>query len=246
MEQLAAKNDVILQLQREVLSLQGFKGVSGAQHPSTGLGPIEQAFPGQVFPTGAVHEFLSREAEDAAATSGFMAGILGRLMRNGGTGLWISTRRTIFPPALKVFGIEPERIIFVDVARQKEALWAVEEALKCDALTAVIGELNELSFTESRRLQLVVEQSRVTGFIHRYNPKSENTVACVSRWKIKPLPGTIEEGMPGVGFPRWNVQLLKVRNGKPGTWQVGWSEGSFRHVTRPLFSMPELQTRKAG
>jgi protein ImuA len=38
----------------------------------------------------------------------------------------------------------------------------------------------------------------------------------------------LEAGMPGVGFPRWTVELLKVRNGNPGTWQMEWAAGSFR------------------
>jgi protein ImuA len=245
MGQLVAKHDIIQQLQREVLSMQGYKR-SLDSLCLEGLGPIEKAFPGRAFPTGAVHELISNATEDAAATNGFISGLLGRLMQQGGACLWISTRRTIFPSALKAFGIEPERMIFIDVSRPKEVLWAVEEALKCDVLAAVVGEMSELSFTESRRLQLAVEQSKVTGFIHRHNPRSENTVACVTRWKIKPLPSTTEEGMPGVGFPRWNVQLLKVRNGTPGNWEIEWSGGRFKHVTRPAFVIPDIQTLKAG
>src|SRR5690606_13935094 len=110
------------------------------------------AFPNGIFPTGAIHEFISPGSEEAAATNGFISGIIGRLMQQKGTCLWISTKRTLFPPALKLFGIEPDRVIFIDLPRPKEALWAIEEALKCDALSAVVGELRELSFNESRRL----------------------------------------------------------------------------------------------
>jgi len=41
----------------------------------------------------------------------------------------------------------------------------MEEALKCESLSAVIAETPEISFTVSRRLQLAVEQNRVTSFI---------------------------------------------------------------------------------
>ncbi len=215
-----------------------------AQNLNTGLWEVEQAFPDHTFPLGAVHEFISNASEDAAATNGFMMGLTGQLIKKG-TAIWVSSKRTIFPPALSLFGIDPERIIFVDLWRQKEVLWAIEEALKCDAIAAVIGELSELSFTESRRLQLAVEQSRVTGFIHRYSPRIENVTACVSRWKIKPLASNAN-GLPGMGFPRWNVQLQKVRNGKPGEWQVEWSGGQFRYIARPVISITETPKRKAG
>jgi protein ImuA len=239
----AAKHDIIQQLRKEVLFLQKHKGVSG-QRLHTGLGDLDKAFPDHTFPLGAVHEFISTNKENAAATNGFMAGLIGRLMQTSKTALWISTKRTLFPPALNIFGIDPERIIFVDLWRHKDVLWAIEEALKCNVLSAVIGELSELSFTESRRLQLAVEQSKVTGFIHRYNPRSENTVACVTRWKIKPVASEMD-GLPGVGYPKWNVELLKVRNGRSGAWQIEWSGGNFRHIAQKVFTIapyPKLKT----
>lgn len=240
-----ARNDLIQRLQGEVLSMQGFKRFSGSHTIQIGLSSLETAFPNRRFPTGAVHELLSSRAEDATATHGFISGLLNNLLKQEGTCVWVATRRTLFPPALKTFGINPERIIFIDCNSHKEVLWTIEEALKCDVLSAVVGELTDLSFKESRRLQLAVEQSNVTGFIHRYKPKIENTVACVTRWKIKPLPSLLEDGMPGVGFPRWNVQLLKVRNGKPGSWDIEWSEGKFNYIAKESYVIPEIRISKA-
>jgi protein ImuA len=45
-----------------------------------------------------------------------------------------------------------------------------------------------------------------------------------------PIASKTEGGMPGVGFPRWTVELVKVRNGRPGVWQLEWKEGAFRHI----------------
>jgi protein ImuA len=240
----AAKQDIIQQLQREVLSMQK-AGKGTGPGMETGLWEVEKAFPENTFPLSAVHEFISDSKENAAATNGFMAGLLGRLI-NKGTAVWVSNKRNIFPPALRNYGIDPERIIFIDLWKQKDVLWTVEEALKCNAVSAVIGELSELSFTESRRLQLAVEQSKVTGFIHRYDPRSENVTACVSRWKISPQPSNMNGTLPGVGFSRWNVQLVKVRNGKPGAWQVEWTAGQFRHIPRQTFTISETYKRRAG
>lgn len=220
----AVDHTIIEQLQKQILAMQGNRPVT-EQQLKLGLGPLEAAFPGKAFPRAAIHEFISQTSQQAACTSGFMAVILGKLMQHDGICVWVSTkpRRSIFPPALKTFGLEPHRILFVDTARPKQTLWALEEALKCEAVTAVVGELNELGFDESRRFQLAVEQSRVTGFIHRFRPKNTNAVACVSRWKISSLPSITPDGLPGLGFPRWNVQLHKVKNGIPGEWQVEWS-----------------------
>lgn len=223
----SSANDIIRQLQKDILPLQGFKAAAG-NSISIGLKPVEDAFPNAVFPTGAVHEFLTASKEDAAATAGFMAGVLSNLTSSGGTCVWVGMCRNIFPPALKIFGINPERVIFAELKKEKEVLWVMEEALKCKGLAAVIGEIKDIDFKTSRRLQLAVEQSRVTGFIVRNNPRQLNTIACVARWKITPLAS--ENAVPGVGFARWNVALQKVRNGKPGNWEVEWNDGSFHII----------------
>ncbi|HEY4063531.1 MAG TPA: Error-prone repair protein ImuA [Puia sp.] len=214
-------------MQKEILPLQGYKTPAGTT-VELGLGPVAAAFPNGIFPTGAVHEFLSTGAEEAAATGGFVAGVLGGLMREKGVCIWIGCGRMLFPPALKLFGVEPDRVIFVDLKREKDGLWAMEEALKCEGLAAVVGELKEIDFTASRRLQLAVEQSRVTSFILRPEPRKMNTTACVARWRIRPVSSALEQGMPGVGFPRWKVELLKIRNGRPGSWDLEWSAGGFK------------------
>ena len=241
----SSKAHIIAQLEKEILPLQGFKPMSKDKGVDIELGPINTAFPNEIFPLGAIHEFICAATEDISASCGFIAGILSSLMRCGGACLWISSSQTIFPPALKSFGIDPHKIIFVNLKKEKEIVWAIEEALKCDGLAAVVGEIRELSFTDSRRLQLTVEQSRVTGFILRPNPRNLTTTACVTRWKISSTPSMLTDDMPGVGFPRWNIELLKVRNGKPGNWQMEWAERKFRHVY-PFVSMIGEQQKKTG
>jgi protein ImuA len=151
-------------------------------------------------------------------------------MQSGAACLGAGGGLTVYPPGLAAFGIEPDRVIFVDLKRDQDVLWVAEEALKCEGLAAVIAEVRGIDFTQSRRLQLAVEQSRVTGFILRTDPKKLTATACTARWKITPIPGELEGDMPGVGFPRWQVELLKVRNGNPGVWQLEWRENSFHTV----------------
>jgi len=103
----------------------------------------------------------------------------------------------------------------------------MEEALKCEGLAAVIAEVREISFAQSRRLQLAVESSRVTGFLLRNDPRKLGTTTCVARWQVTPLPSQLEDELPGVGFPRWQVDLLRVRNGNPGSWKLEWADGAF-------------------
>lgn len=216
----AAKENIITQLKKDILRLEGFKSPAKGKKLNFGLGMLENAFPYGVFPDAAVHEFLCDGEEDAAATNGFLATLLSILMQNGQSCIWISPFPQVFPPALKNFGIHPDRIIFVQLRRDRDILWAMEEALKCSGLSAVIAELQELTFAQSRRLQLAVENNQITGFVLRKDNKKISTTACVARWRISHLPSFSEKDLPGVGFPQWQVELLKVKNGQPSIWKA--------------------------
>ncbi len=225
------KKEIIKQLQEKILLLEGFKkDVSAGNDLDFGLRAMEDAFPCHVFPTGVIHEFISPTAASAAASNGFIAGLLSTLMKKGKPCLWISSKRSLHPPALELFGIAPHQVIFVDVTGDKEALWVMEQGLNCRVLSAVVAELSDISFTESQRLQLVVERSRVTGFIHRKRPRRVTPLACVSRWRIRHATSYVPHDMPGVGHPVWEVHLEKIRNGKPGRWHWGWWGGQFVHI----------------
>ncbi len=248
MANLMCKKDIISELQKNILQWEGFKVPLAGHVRYKGLEQIEAAFPNSVFPTGALHEFLAGKPEEEAVTEGFISGVLQGLMQNGGICLWISPSVSVFPPALKAFGIEPDRIVFVCLHRHRDILWAMEEALKCNALAAVVAEVQDLTFAESRRLQLVVEKSRVTGFILRKDTRKVSSTTCVARWKITPVPSETANGLPGLGHPRWNVELLKVRNGSPGQWQIEWQADRFMPVLhkKQKSAWGQEEERKAG
>ena len=222
---VSTRASIFSQLEKEILHLQRFKPLH-AGGIDAGLGIIKEAFPNESFPTGAIHEFFCSGNEDSTASAGFIAGIMSSLMKCGGPSVWIAASRSIFPPALKFFGIDPHKIIFIQSKKPRDLLWTIEEALKCDSVCTVVGEIGEINLFESRRMQLAVEESKVTGFMLRRNPKNLST-SFVTRWRITSLPSETASNLPGVGFPKWNVELLKVRNGKPCSWQITWRDGQF-------------------
>jgi protein ImuA len=226
----STKADILARLQKDILLLSGFKQPVLDIALRNGLRFMQPHFPQGVFPLGAVHEFLCSQPEDTAATGGFISGVLSTCMPVKGVVIWISLRKCIFPPALSEFNIEPNNIIFIHPSNEKEILWVTEEALKCDSLTAVVAEMQDLNFTNSRRFQLAVEYSKVTGFVLNQKPNNVTNNACVSRWQIKSLPSIPDNMFPGVGHPCWNVELKKIRNGKPGSWQIEWLGDAFRQV----------------
>lgn len=239
-----AKTHIIARLQKDLLKFAGIKPLEQDLNLPSGLGFLKEHLPQAGFPLGAIHEFVCTSNESIAATGGFVSALLGTLMKKNAFTVWVSSRKTLFPPAFKLFGLEPDRIIFTQLHREKDLLWAVEEALKCNGLASVVCELPELSFTSSRRFQLAVEQSAVTGFILRIDPRKLEPTACMCRWQISSLASEVN-GLPGVGFPKWNVELLKVRNGKPGAWQVEWAAGKF-HLQNEVAVIEFEQQKKTG
>jgi protein ImuA len=245
MEQLA-KKEIVRRLQQDILLWEGYKPPSSDKNNLIGLGSIESAFPNGIFPTAAIHEFMVNEPEHAAASGGFIAGLIQSIAKHGGACLWISASRTLFPPALKRFGLEPDQIIFIDVKRERDVLWVTEEALKCDGIVVAVSELSTLSFSESRRLQLAVEKSKATGFILRNSLKRFSATTSAARWMITPIQSQLEGNMPGVGFPRWKVELLKVKNGNAVTAMIEWTASGFKPVVEQasLFEF-DLKKRRA-
>ncbi|MBE7176279.1 MAG: Error-prone repair protein ImuA [Mucilaginibacter polytrichastri] len=237
---------MIDKLREEMLRIQGYTRTVHASARIPGLLPIETVFPNRVFPLASVHEFSSSTAAECSATCGFLSGILDHILQKKGICVWVGRFRKTFPPALAQFGHQPESFIFIDTDRDKQVLWVVEEALKCASVHAVVGEVEQINFVQSRRLQLAAEKKGITAFLLNRNSERTAGSVCAARWRISPVSGEIVENMPGVGFPRWNVELLKVRNGDTGSWKVTWQGDHFTTARRTALRVQEITERKTG
>src|SRR5690349_13227299 len=119
----ASRTGILQGLKADILRLEGFKTAQSTAL-DIGLGPIKDAFPDRSFPIGAVHEFLSDRPEDTASTCGFISGLLMPIIQDGAV-VWISSSQTLFPPALKSFGVRPDHFIFINLQKEKDILWAM-------------------------------------------------------------------------------------------------------------------------
>jgi protein ImuA len=223
------RQEILSSLRKQILLMEGFKEPILTEE--TKLGRINEAFPNGVFPFSALHEFFSFNQEEVSASSAFISGLLSSRVSKVATVVWIGSSIKVFPPSLKWFGIEPHCVVFLHVKKEKDIPWAIHEALSCSSLLAVVGEMPEMSIKASRRFQLAIEHAGVGCFILRKNPKNLLTTA-VSRWHIQPLPTNSVDRLPGLAHPRWKVDLLKVRNGKTGSWNIEWANNGFRYPSK--------------
>jgi len=139
---------------------------------------------------------------------------------------------------LRSFGLDPERLVLVRPQTIVELLWAIEEAIACRAVAAVVADIvhphKALDFTASRRLSLRAAASGASVFLVRYARDREATAAKF-RWKVSPgLSGSAPFDDKAPGPPRWRVTLEKGSLGKrrriaPAGEEVvvDWTENGF-------------------
>jgi protein ImuA len=128
------------------------------------------------------------------------------------------------------FGIDPERFLLVRAATPKDALWAMEEALKTRGITAVIGELAErgetADLTATRRLSLATQKGGSLALLLRQYPWGEPSAAA-TRWQIAGSSGATDE-FGGLGATAFSLTLTKNRRGPCGTWVLQWDQDAKR------------------
>jgi protein ImuA len=205
-----------------------------------GLTAVDRILPGGGLARGCLHELCG--APDRAAAAGFAAALLGRLAA-GGHALWIGPRDDLYAPGLSAFGLPPERLIVVRAGPRDARLWALEEALRSPGLAAVLAEVDRLTLTQSRRLQLAAEAKGVTAFLLRPltacdAPSTAPTAAptaAMTRWRITPLSvGAPDDAPHGWRTPPWRVELVRCCGGSTGAWAIAWREGGFHEITGAL------------
>ena len=224
-------------------------GVECAGAVALGIPPIDAALGGGLG-TGALHEIAAARETEIAAASGFalaLAACRRREARGGsqdaGTGaavVWIAEDLSLaengapYGPGLDEAGIAPERLITVTAARARDVLWAMEEALRCRAVGAVIGEIRArgVDVVATRRLSLAAAAGNTLALLLRTAPDEEPSAAA-TRWIVGAAPSS--PSPHGVGPPRLAARLVRNRRGHLGAWSVEWNsvEQRFSLATHP-------------
>jgi protein ImuA len=196
-----------------------------------GLATLDSHLPEGGLTCGALHEVVPETEASAAAAFGFIAAILGRLLKPR---LLVCVtpaygRRPygrLHGHGLTALGLDPTRLILVETADRKETLWAIKEALHSSVPAAVIGAIDKLDLRTSQRLQLASSDTGLPLFLLRPAPTLESSAAA-TRWHI----GTAEAARDRFGLivrPRWHLHLERCRNGRPGQWVVEYDHVAHR------------------
>jgi len=149
--------------------------------------------------------------------------------------LWVQDRMAILesgrihPP-----GLPSRDLIHVEARDARDALWAMEEGVRCPALSCVIGELwgdpRALDFTATRRLAVTSEHSGTPCWLVRLGGTA-NLSGARMRWRIASTPSLANPLDPRApGLPAWDAELFRARGFPPGRWNVAHEAGAFHLV----------------
>lgn len=241
-----AKDRVLADLRARIATLEGFDAPARKRVIALGDAGLDGALPWGGLPLGCLHEICGRRGEGAA--SGFLIAVLAALRRATATSgdsrrgrdaalrvpvLWCAETSRPYGPGLTDLGLDPRDILLVRTRRARETLWAMEEGLQSGVLAAVVGDIQHVSLTAARRLQLAAEAGGTAGFLliapsGKASARVEPTSA-VTRWEISPAPsapgpGSSTSTPPWLGPARWRVALTRCRGGGEGAWLVDYRE----------------------
>ncbi|TCR63904.1 ImuA family protein [Rhizobium sp. BK376] len=220
----AAREQVITELRDRIAAFEG-AGPRKLDNLPFGVPEIDAVLPGGGLAYGALHEIAGGGAGtiDGAAAALFVAGIAARTK---GQVLWCMTRPDLFFPALAQAGLHPNRLVFVETDKEEEVLASMEEGLAYGSLGAVVGEIVRLPMVASRRLQLAAEKTGTMALVvRRWRRQTEASdfgqpTASTTRWRVSVLPSE-QLPVPGVGRPRWLLELLRVKAGECAEFMIG-------------------------
>ena len=204
---------------------------------------------------GQLHEIGAAgiEAETGAVAAGFAACLLACLPDPTQAIAWIAPSCDLYPPGLLGYGLDPGRLLLVQTTRDPATLQAMEAALREGGVAAVVGEVGRLDRLAARRLQLACGKRCVTGLVLRrwphgvrQNARPEGNAAA-TRWRLHPEPSPVEPiGAEKPGPPRWRVELLHARGGRPGAWIMEQGNFADAATTHPLRVVAVLADHSAA
>jgi protein ImuA len=214
-------------LRRAIVAIER-KGAAFEDAPAQpfGIAPIDEVLGGGL-PLGALHEIAAAAEPEIAAATGFALALA--VQRRRGAVLWVTEDMGLresgepYGLGLDEIGLKPERLVTVAAARVRDVLWTMEEALRCQALAAVIGEVREargLDDVAARRLSLAANAGGGLALLMLARASAHASPAA-TRWIVGAAPSAPDRH--GIGPLRIRVELVRNRLGRLGTWMLEWS-----------------------
>jgi hypothetical protein len=189
---------------------------------STGYAALDRCLPGAGWPRQGLIEILSDQRgigelrlllpalaalcrDEGAADDGYQPP---HDRGSGGWIAWVSPPYRPYAPSLAAWGIDVGRMLVVNGAGATE--WAMNQALRSESCSAVLGWANPRDPHALRRLQLAAEASRSLAVLYR--PLQAGLTSS---------PAVLRLALLGGGAAGLQVRIVKSRGGRPATVNLG-------------------------
>jgi protein ImuA len=208
-----------------------------------GVSAIDAALRGGLA-CGSLHEVAAPAPIHVASAYGFSLAIAARAAKGSRTTLLIQPdfasleAGELYGAGLELFGFSSARLLILRVAKARDVLFAMEEAVKCRALSCVIAEMTEdapaADLTATRRLSLAAREGGALGLLLRHRV-STSPSASATRWTVAAAAGP-RDAFGGIGRTAFLITLTKNRLGPCGRWTLTWNhhDGSLACAANPV------------
>ncbi len=203
--------------------------------PRSRPGSRPRSAPGSARGLALSDEPTLREVFATHVADGVASGFVLAQVPEGKPLLWVQDRLSRreggrpYAPGLAHLAERPVEVLWLQVAKPVDVLWAMEQALGCPALGAVVGEVwgdpSALDFTASKRLALRAERGGVQAWLVR-RAATPDLSAARERWRLTALPSPPEpHDLRASGEPIWQAALFRARERLPGDWLARANRG---------------------
>lgn len=177
------------------------EGVAPPAIEATGFPELDAVLPQGGWQSGTIVELMPTQT--GIGELSFLMPMLARITRGERYVALISPPYIPFAPALNNHGIRLEHLLIVR-AKHTDALWAIEQTLRCQSFGAVLGWPESIRDRDVRRLQLAAEAGRSTGFLYRSPAAVREASPAAVRMRLQPN----ERGL--------SIDVLKCRGTRGG------------------------------
>ena len=198
-------------LREQIARLEHSRRQGDAMPVSSGCEGLDRLLPDRGFHRGTLVEWLVAGAGSGGETLALIAAR--EACQDGGVLVVLDEAKQLYPPAAARLGIDLDQMIVVQAANAADNLWALDQALRCPAVAAVLAWPKRLDGRTFRRLQLAAEQGGSLGVLIRPESAEREPSWADVRLRIEPLPVPASAALPPAAGRRLRIQLLRTRGG---------------------------------
>jgi protein ImuA len=238
-------------LRRQLEGLERPQPLEDDQPVSTGVGALDRLLPARGMWRGSLVDYLS-----PGSGSGTLALALAAASAAGGPDralVVLDRQRRFYPLAARAWGIDLSRLLLIRPDNETDALWALDQALRCPGVGGVLAAWDQpMDVRDFRRLQLAAECGGTIGVLLRPARQRGQPTWSDVQWAISTKDGLRmkDEGRrtkPSSSPFVVQVELVRCRGGAAGAriaLELDEQAGTWReatdHAAHPLPASAKL------